>query len=174
MPPSAYLASQFIDVLIDGNTISQGQNTSNDLYSNGIHLEHNGIIVNNSISGATGAYLELYSPTITATNNRMYRGTNSIAAFVDGGADFIPFAAHTIQDNYFDNTTRDGGNTALIINISSVTVATQNTNQTEYAVVALSESVWADGLITSNSNPGNSYAGAFVYSSGQIPPVKHR
>ncbi|HEY5268361.1 MAG TPA: hypothetical protein VII94_04465, partial [Candidatus Saccharimonadales bacterium] len=153
--PSVYCTSQFFDIIIDGNSIQQGQDASS-IYSDGIHNENYGRVVNNNISGFDGYALQLWGPGMTVTNNRMYRNGNTITAFIDGGSSIFPSNQHVITSNYFDSTTIDGATTTLSVNISPAASYTRNVNQTEFAAFSLGEYQWSFGAIALYSN----YAGA--------------
>jgi hypothetical protein len=154
-------ASYFTDVLITGNHINTGEESTTSpptssvttySYDTGIFAGQNATITDNIISGVAPALFSPGSPTGIAlannnsivSGNKLYRGATTWSSYVDGGdnvsgAGTFAISQHTIVNNFFDQPTLDSNplHTNLITNISLFVVANSNINQTGYAAISL-------------------------------------
>jgi hypothetical protein len=150
---TAAQGASYAEGVIDGNVITYGNqginvNGPNALgsYPNqyygypeeGIYGNVNGVITNNIITGFGTDGIYLANANAVVTGNKIYRGNHNISSYINANGTGI----HSVTDNFFDSSTVDGSNQAVIINMSNAGTYIRNKNQIAYAPLVLNDNTF--------------------------------
>lgn len=142
-------ASNITDVQIINNNLNIGRyNSTTYKYMSGIYCNCSSIISGNIIKGfatsgliniltdgkgivAAGAVIGLAVRNYTVTHNKIYRGSDSINAYICGTTSSSFPSTGMVTNNFFDSTTIDGSSTVLLLNIPSIWRVDRNKNHSK-------------------------------------------
>lgn len=142
--------SVLANVIVDGNSITSGLDTSGTeyYYDTCVSTSADATFINNTISGiksSSGIFgvdmVSMYGCTTKWSNNTFIRGPSGIRSYLNDTSTFIPVtkADHVITNNIFDDSTVDGSDELLIKNFSFGTTYERNKNQTDYLATQIAK-----------------------------------